>query len=283
MPIENLEKAKVILKNHYDKQQKVVDASGIKEDILWVKMKYAHSIDVFNIAEYLIDNDEELKKLTEDQKLYGKLSALLHDIGRAYEVGETKEKVKPHGYYGADVILKQIETETNPFILIPVKYHGDLLAEENARKDLENMENLSNEDKEIIIKLLYLVMDSDKLANLALFKTVDEWHFNFLNLEEEAIISDECFNSFCNRELVKTKDRKTVLDKILLIICWAYDLEYQASKTLLLKEKHLEDYLKMLNKYIEKFKYNTSKEDLETTYMQLERIKSQLLQDNLIY
>ena len=243
MPIENLEKAKVILKNHYDKQQKVVDASGIKEDILWVKMKYTHSIDVFNIAEYLIDNDEELQKLTEDQKLYGKLAALLHDIGRAYEVGETKEKVKPHGYYGADVILKQVETETNPFILIPVKYHGDLLAEENARKDLENMENLSNEDKEIIIKLLRLVMDSDKLANLALFKTVDEWHFNFLNLIEEAVISDECFESFCNRELVKIKDRKTLLDKILLIICWAYDLEYQASKSLLLKERHLEDYL----------------------------------------
>ena len=272
-----------ILDKHYTSQCELLEKNCNIKDENWIKAKYQHSIDVFNIAEYLIDNDEELKKLTEDQKLYGKLSALLHDIGRAYEVGETKEKVKPHGYYGADVILKQIETETNPFILIPVKYHGDLLAEENARKDLENMENLSNEDKEIIIKLLRLVMDSDKLANLALFKTVDEWHFNFLNLEEEAIISDECFNSFCNRELVKTKDRKTVLDKILLIICWAYDLEYQASKTLLLKEKHLEDYLKMLNKYIEKFKYNTSKEDLETTYMQFERIKSQLLQDNLIY
>ncbi len=272
-----------ILDKHYTSQCELLEKNCNIKDENWIKAKYQHSIDVFNIAEYLIETDEELQKLTEDQKLYGKLSALLHDIGRAYEVGETKEKVKPHGYYGADVILKQIETETNPFILIPVKYHGDLLAEENARKDLENMENLSNEDKEIIIKLLRLVMDSDKLANLALFKTVDEWHFNFLNLEEEAIISDECFNSFCNRELVKTKDRKTLLDKILLIICWAYDLEYQASKTLLLKEKHLEDYLKIFNKYIEKFKYNTDKEDLETTYIRLEKIKNQLLQDNLIY
>ena len=272
-----------ILDKHYTSQCELLEKNCNIKDENWIKAKYQHSIDVFNIAEYLIETDEELKKLTEDQKLYGKLSALLHDIGRAYEVGETKEKVKPHGYYGADVILKQIETETNPFILIPVKYHGDLLAEENARKDLENMENLSNEDKEIIIKLLRLVMDSDKLANLALFKTVDEWHFNFLNLIEEAVISDECFNSFCNRELVKTKDRKTLLDKILLIICWAYDLEYQASKTLLLKEKHLEDYLKIFNKYIEKFKYNTDKEDLETTYIRLKKIKNQLLQDNLIY
>ena len=272
-----------ILDKHYTSQCELLEKNCNIKDENWIKAKYQHSIDVFNIAEYLIETDEELQKLTEDQKLYGKLSALLHDIGRAYEVGEMKAKVKPHGYYGADVVLRQLENETNPFILIPVKYHGDLLAEENARKDLENIENLSNEDKEIIIKLLRLVMDSDKLANLALFKTVDEWHFNFLNLIEEAVISDECFESFCNRELVKIKDRKTLLDKILLIICWAYDLEYQASKALLLKERHLEDYLKMFDKYIEKFKYNTDKEDLETTYIRLEKIKNQLLQDNLIY
>ena len=171
---------------------------------------------------------------------------------------------------------------TNPFILIPVKYHGDLYAEENARKDLENIENLSNEDKEIIIKLLRLVMDSDKLANLALFKTVDEWHFNFLHLEEKAIISDECFESFCNRELVKIKDRKTLLDKILLVICWSYDLEYQYSKEILLKEGHLIDYLKMFDKYIEKFKDNTNKEDLEKTEHRINKIKEQLFNDNLI-
>ena len=271
-----------ILDKHYTSQCELLEKNCNIKDENWIKAKYQHSIDVFNIAEYLIETDEELQKLTEDQKLYGKLSALLHDIGRAYEVGEMKAKVKPHGYYGADVVLRQLENETNPFILIPVKYHGDLLAEENARKDLENIENLSNEDKEVIIKLLRLVMDSDKLANLALFKTVDEWHFNFLNLIEEAVISDECFESFCNRELVKIKDRKTLLDKILLIICWAYDLEYQASKALLLKERHLEYYLKMFDKYIEKFKGKTSHADLEKTYKRIEKIKKQLLQDKLI-
>ena len=271
-----------ILDKHYTSQCELLEKNCNIKDENWIKAKYQHSIDVFNIAEYLIETDEELQKLTEDQKLYGKLAALLHDIGRAYEVGEMKAKVKPHGYYGADVVLRQLENETNPFILIPVKYHGDLLAEENARKDLNNIENLSNEDKEIIIKLLRLVMDSDKLANLALFKTVDEWHFNFLNLIEEAVISDECFESFCNRELVKIKDRKTLLDKILLIICWAYDLEYQASKALLLKERHLEDYLKMFDKYIEKFKGKTSHADLEKTYKRIEKIKKQLLQDKLI-
>ena len=67
--------------------------------------------DVFKISQYLIENDEVLKKLDNKYKLYGELSALLHDIGRAYEVGDMKDKVKPHGYYGADIILKQVEKE----------------------------------------------------------------------------------------------------------------------------------------------------------------------------
>ena len=248
MPIENLEKAKVILKNHYDKQQKVVDASGIKEDILWVKMKYAHSIDVFNIAEYLIDNDEELKKLTEDQKLYGKLSALLHDIGRAYEVGETKEKVKPHGYYGADVILKQIETETNPFILIPVKYHGDLLAEENARKDLENIENLSNEDKEVIIKILYLVMDN-----------------------------------FTKRKLVKREDLKTMFDEFVFFISWFYDLNFEASKDLILKNNLMKTFIIKMQEKIDLIKPTATSEQVKKIESQFKEIEKQMLEDNIIY
>ena len=281
MPIENLEKAKVILKNHYDKQQKVVDASGIKEDILWVKMKYAHSIDVFNIAEYLIDNDEELQKLTEDQKLYGKLAALLHDIGRAYEVGETKEKVKPHGYYGADVILKQVETETNPFILIPVKYHGDLLAEENARKDLENIENLSNEDKEIIIKLLYLVMDSDKLSNFKLFQQIDEGYF--LSRKKELYISDECYNHFIKRELIKREDLKTIFDEFLYYISWFYDLNFKASKDLILKNNLMKTFILKMQEKIELIKPTATSEQVKKIENQFKEIEKQMLEDNIIY
>ena len=154
MSIKSLEEAQEILKKHYTLQQKVVDESGVKMDMLWVSMKYTHSQDVFKMSQYLVENDEVLKKLDNKYKLYGQLSALLHDIGRAYEVGDMKDKVKPHGYYGADIVLKQVEKENNPFILIPVKYHGDLKAEENARKELEEIDNLSDEEKEIVIMLL---------------------------------------------------------------------------------------------------------------------------------
>ena len=277
MSIKSLEEAQEILKKHYTLQQKVVDESGVKMDMLWVSRKYIHSQDVFKISQYLIENDEVLKKLDNKYKLYGQLSALLHDIGRAYEVGDMKDKVKPHGYYGADIILKQVEKENNPFILIPVKYHGDLKAEENARKELEETDDLSDEEKEIVIMLLKLVMDSDKLANFKMFKKFDRKYFvNLIGLDEKPYISDECFESFKNRELVSLKDRKTVLDKILLTICWIYDLNYQASIDLVKKEKHLEDYLNLFEKYIDN---NQKTKDTEN---KINFIKQQLIEDNFI-
>ena len=277
MSIKSLEEAQEILKKHYTLQQKVVDESGVKMDMLWVSMKYTHSQDVFKMSQYLIENDEVLKKLDNKYKLYGQLSALLHDIGRAYEVGDMKDKVKPHGYYGADIVLKQVEKENNPFILIPVKYHGDLKAEENARKELEEIDNLSDEEKEIVIMLLKLVMDSDKLANFKMFKKFDRKYFvNLIGLDEKPYMSDECFESFKNRELVSLKDRKTVLDKILLTICWIYDLNYQASIDLVKKEKHLEDYLNLFEKYIDN---NQKTKDTEN---KINFIKQQLIEDNFI-
>ena len=274
--MKTLQEGEAILKKHYTLQQKVVDESGVKMDMLWVSRKYIHSQDVFKISQYLIENDEVLKKLDNKYKLYGELSALLHDIGRAYEVGDMKDKVKPHGYYGADIILKQVEKENNPFILIPVKYHGDLKAEENARKELEEIDNLSDEEKEIVIMLLKLVMDSDKLANFKMFKKFDKKYFNSIGLDEKPYISDECFESFKNRELVSLKDRKTVLDKILLTICWIYDLNYQASIDLVKKEKHLEDYLNLFEKYIDN---NQKTKDTEN---KINFIKQQLIEDNFI-
>ena len=275
--MKTLQEGEAILKKHYTLQQKVVDESGVKMDMLWVSMKYIHSQDVFKMSQYLVENDEVLKKLDNKYKLYGQLSALLHDIGRAYEVGDMKEKVKPHGHYGADIILKQVEKEDNPFILIPVKYHGDLEAEENARKELEEIDNLSDEEKEMVIMLLKLVMDSDKLANFKMFKKFDRKYFvNLIGLDEKPYISDECFESFKNRELVSLKDRKTVLDKILLTICWIYDLNYQASIDLVKKEKHLEDYLNLFEKYID------NDQKTKDTENKINFIKQQLIEDNFI-
>ena len=281
MSIKSLEEAQEILKKHYTSQQKVVDESGAKMDMLWVSMKYTHSQDVFKISQYLIENDEVLKKLDNKYKLYGQLSALLHDIGRAYEVGDMKEKVKPHGYYGADIVLKQVEKENNPFILIPVKYHGDLKAEENARKELEEIDNLSDEEKEIVIMLLKLVMDSDKLANFELFKIISEEKY-FLSKKQELFITDACYECFLKRGLVKRGELQTIFDEILFYLGWIYDLNYEASKKLIFEEKLAQAYVDRMETKINILAKNSSPEQVKKINKQFEQVKKQLIEDKLI-
>ena len=81
MTIKTLKQGKEILKKHYNQQLKIAEKSGIEADIAWVKLKYSHSLDVFNMSKVLIKNDKILSKLDNKYKLYGKLGALLHDIG----------------------------------------------------------------------------------------------------------------------------------------------------------------------------------------------------------
>ncbi len=281
MAIENLEKAKAILKKHYDIQKEFTKNSGVQKDFMWVSMKYSHSIDVYNFSEKLLSQDNFLSKLDEKYKLYGVIGALLHDVGRAYEIGEMKAKVKPHGYYGADIILKEEEGENSPFILIPVKYHGDLYAEENARKDLEKLNNLSIEEKETIIVLLKMVMDSDKLANFELFRKAVESYF--LYLSDELYLTDKCLESFKNKELVKTEERNTNFDELLSYISWAYDLNFEYSKELVLKEKLVSTFVEKFEKRIELAKKeNKDLEKINKLESQLEIIKKQLKEDSLI-
>ena len=48
--MKTLQEGEAILKKHYTLQQKVVDESGVKMDMLWVSRKYIHSQDVFKIS-----------------------------------------------------------------------------------------------------------------------------------------------------------------------------------------------------------------------------------------
>lgn len=270
-----------LLKKHYDKQLKIAEESGDEKDVLWVKMKYEHSLDVFKISEFLIENDEVLSRLDEQYKIYGKLGAILHDIGRAYKIGKNKEKVEPHGAFGADNILKDIEGIDNPFILIPIKYHDVLFAEKEAREELENY-SLSNEENEIVILLLKLVMDSDKLANFELFKTLQKSYF--LHLPDELYFSKNCLESFKNRQLLKRDDRETIFDQILLYAAWVYGLNFESSKKFVVEHKSMNTFINMMEKELDNIEQKTSKnnDDINKVKLQIEEIKKQFVSDGLM-
>ncbi len=270
-----------LLKKHYDKQLKIAEESGDEKDVLWVKMKYEHSLDVFKISEFLIENDEVLSKLEEQYKIYGKLGAILHDIGRAYKIGKNKEKVEPHGAFGADNILKDIEGIDNPFILIPIKYHDVLFAEKEAREELETY-SLSNKENEIIILLLKLVMDSDKLANFELFKTLQKSYF--LHSPDELYFSKNCLESFKNRQLLKRDDRETIFDQILFYAAWVYGLNFEASRKFALEHKSMNGFINMMKKNLERIRQNNHNniEDIQKVEFIIQKIQDQLITDNLM-
>lgn len=279
MPIKTLEDGKEILKKHYDKQLEFAKTSGNKYDVLWVQMKYTHSLDVYNVSEYLLKNDLALSKLGEKYKLYGKLGALLHDIGRAYEIGDKKLNGVRHGYFGAENILRDIEKEDNPFILLSFKYHDILDAENKTRNDLKES-GLSQEEQEIVIKLLKLVMDSDKLANFKLFQNCNREYL--LNLKGDLYITEKCFEDFKNKKLIDKNDRNTNLDQYLSYITWCYDLNFQASKDLVLKEAYMGGIIKRMKDDILILYPNSDKTAVDKVLRQIEEISQQLKNDKLL-
>ncbi len=279
MPIKTLEDGKEILKKHYDKQLELSKTNGNKYDVLWVQMKYTHSLDVYKVSEYLLKNDLALSKLDEKYKLYGKLGALLHDIGRAYEIGDKKLNGIRHGYFGAENILKDIEKEDNPFILLSFKYHDILDAENKTRNDLKES-GLSQEEQEIVIKLLKLVMDSDKLANFKLFQNCNREYL--LNLKGDLYITEKCFEDFKNKKLIDKNDRNTNLDQYLSYITWCYDLNFQASKDLVLKENYMGGIIKRMKDDILTLYPNSDKTAVDKVLRQIEEISQQLKNDKLL-
>lgn len=270
-----------LLKHHYDKQLEIAKNSGIENDIRWVDMKYNHSLDVFHVCEFLINNDNFLSKLDDKYKLYGQLSAILHDIGRAYKIGENRDKVEPHGAFGSDKVLRDMEKIDNPFILIPVKYHDVLEAEEQAKKELKKYD-LSARENEIVIILLKLVMDSDRLANFELFKTLNNKFF--LNLKKELYFSKKSLNAFKNRKLLTREERETLFDQILFYSAWVYDLNFEASKKFVIEHKNMEAFIKMMNKAVIEIAENNknNNNDTEKINNQIQNIKNQFIQDGLI-
>lgn len=275
MTINTIDEGKAILKKHYNKQKEIAIKSGIKEDILWIEQKYIHSLEVFKMSEYLIENDEILKNLPLKIKLYGKLGALLHDIGRFYEIGKIEKSSTQHGVIGAN-ILEQEENENNIFLIYSFKYHDDFLSKEKTLQDLNKL-NLNEKDKENIILLLNLIKNSDKLSNFELFKNIDKVYF--LSKELLPFFTDSCLNNFKNRQLINNKEKQSIFDQMLGYIVWCYDLNFYTSKLFIKNNNYLFDFISMMKKIANDF---NNKSDTEYLLNTISIIEKQLKQDNLL-
>ena len=87
----NLEKAKKILEKHYQKQLKEVKSlKDNKSDLEWIKMKKIHSFQVLEIGKTILENSNEFAGLSNENKIKAEIIFLFHDIGRFYEIGDSR-------------------------------------------------------------------------------------------------------------------------------------------------------------------------------------------------
>ncbi|MBP3708155.1 MAG: HD domain-containing protein [Clostridia bacterium] len=225
--------------------EKYTEMHKSEEDIEGFLLKKNHTYHVMQMSRFLA---EKLNLSEEDIEL-AELIGLLHDIGRFEELAMLKSFNNlsfDHAAHGVKVLF---EDNWIREFLADEKY--DLI----IKKAIYNHNKLKIEDGLDERALLHskIIRDSDKLDNFRVkieYKPNRIFH-NDINSRaefENSEISENVYNSMCNRECVKTSDRKLPLDYYVVILGFMYDLYYRESYRII-KEK---DYI---NRLIDKFEY----------------------------
>jgi hypothetical protein len=254
-----LEIAKKILSDEYGAKYKLAGDCGKR----LMDEKIKHSYQVLGVGNYLLKNEEIFWKCNADEIDFLKAIVLLHDIGR-FQEGVTPEI--DHGVYGADM-LKDKTIFNMPEAYLSVRHHGHLI--EALYEDKDYM-FLSENDKSIIYRYIYLIRDADKLANFYLlfreFLKHETLFFSPKPLDTKEA-SEKVLRDFMNCKSINKKDVKSHADQALMFFACVYDLKYKSSFVFLKKmnifeglfasfskfwlEENVEKYKKQIFNYIE--------------------------------
>jgi len=241
----SLNKAKNILRKHYKKQLNFAQKSGIQRAIDRVNQKYNHSYGVLETGKELIAGDKELSLLDKKTQEIMNIVCILHDVARFHEVEEGKLGGFSHGEYGAFNILRDIEGIDNPLILLPIKYH-DRLDFEGLNQEITELG--CDDQKDLIFLIARFIKDADKMTNFRYFSKI-----NYIShsTKRELYISDEVLRQFRERELVNKKFCETVFDIAINFISWQFDLNFDISREIFVKENLNEILLEKFKRVIE--------------------------------
>lgn len=234
----NMERARATFEKYIEKRKSM-------DDIDAFLLKRSHTYHVMKMSRFLA---EKLNLSDEDIKL-AELIGLLHDIGRFEELIMLKSfnNIKfDHAAHGIKILFQ--DNLIREFIEDD-KY--DLI----IKKAIYNHNKLKIEDGLDQKALLHskIIRDSDKLDNFRV-KTVykpDEIFHNDVNSKDEfenSQISENVYDSMCNKNPVKLAYRKLPLDYYVVILGFIYDLYYRESYQIVKQN----DYI---NRLIDKFEY----------------------------
>ncbi len=248
-----LDEARIMLDVEYSTLYK--EAGGDKYAISFMDEKIKHSYQVLGAGNYLIAHEDCFLGL--DDKIKDKLKAtvLLHDIARFREILAIQNGGKlDHGEYGAKM-LSVTENFSSIDVLLPIKHHGHLI--EFLYNDDEYIK-LSDDKKDWVKKVSYLVRDADKIANFYLLvRAFDEMEKIFFvedrfenpyNLKPSESVAD----SFIKFMAVNRGNVKNFADQALMILAWIFDLNYKYSFVYLEKLKIVDKICDNFSKFFEK-------------------------------
>ena len=248
-----LDEARVMLDVEYSTSYKEALDDDYAKSFMDEKIK--HSYQVLGAGNYLIAHEDCFCLLDDDIKDKLKATVLLHDIARFREILAIQCGDKlDHGIHGA-MMLSNTDNFSSIDVLLPIKHHGHLI--EFLYNDDEYIK-LSDDKKEWVKKVSYLVRDADKIANFYLLvRAFDEMEKIFFvedrfenpyNMKP----SDNVVDSFMEFMAINRGDVKNFADQALMILAWIFDLNYKYSFVYLEKLKIIDKICDNFSKFFEK-------------------------------
>lgn len=209
-----------------------------------INHKFKHSVDVLHIGQQIMAHTPELQTKNTQFRDIAEKSLLFHDLGRFKEALNNYNNEKKHlpsclhhydhGLIGYN-ILKKNPSYNDERILFSLRYHGKIKS--SVTRALHNKTIQNSPLKQDITDIVNLVRDADKLANLKVIKkdnhlTKDLFYRNLTKDARVAPLSEKVKQQFIKKQTIRYGDLHSYADRILMILSWIFDLNYQYTQKL---------------------------------------------------
>ncbi len=251
----------LILKKFYQQAAAQIPPTSFFYETL--NHKFRHSVAVWQAGRQIMAQTPELSAASPQFQVLAERALLLHDIGRFQEavyhyqaelqnmpITSISNKYD-HGQIGYD-LLKTLPPYNDLRILLAIKYHGKMMEEVRASDLWQQAEQSTQGDE--AVKILYLVRDADKMANLRVIKQNDHLKEDlfFKQLTPQMLnapISEAVWQQFIHHQTVVFSNVRSYADRLLMVLSWIFDLNYYYSKKLFVSEGYARYLLTELSQY----------------------------------
>ena len=252
--MKSLDNSTEILLKHYSIG---TNNSNIEEIKIYNNHKIRHSIWVMEYGRLIL---LRMDNLSSEDKNKAEISFLLHDLWRFYQNNWEKilsNTIYEHADAWCNIAKKEWYSED---ICLSIKYHN--------KKSIELLYKekyyikASKEEKEKIEFLVKITRDADKLENM-IYSIYNMDHLMLLDKTNsgkfDGSITKECLDWILNKELIHKKYINTDIDRIMVLLSWVFDINFNQTKSILIENNYLEKIKEILNELLTKGEFQKLK------------------------